>query len=308
MSTTSPYRPLRQAQLQHLKVRQHWRYALHCWGDPQQATPERPLLVLGHGFMDVGASFQFLVDALQAQGDGERPIVAPDWRGFGLTQGPACDHYLFADYLGDLDALLDVLSPELPIDLLGHSMGGNIVMSYAGARPTRIRRLINLEGFGLPEAKPEAAPTHMAKWLDDLKAPKALKPYASAAAVAQRLQHTNPRLPDDRAEWLAEHWAAPAADGLWHLRADPAHRRVSALPYRLDEVLAAWRRISAPTLWVEGDETPFEQWWGARYPRAAFDDRLAQVPQLQRETLRGAGHMLHHDQPEALAQLLRLFL
>ncbi|TDM09439.1 MAG: alpha/beta hydrolase [Ideonella sp. MAG2] len=302
------YQALRPSQVLRLLVRQHWHYAVRVWGDPEQATPERPLLVLGHGFMDVGASFQFLVDALHAQGDGDRPIVAPDWRGFGLTTGPAADHYLFADYLGDLDALLDALSPNLPVDLLGHSMGGNIVMSYAGARPTRIRRLINLEGFGLPEAKPEAAPTHLAKWLDDLKAPKTLKPYANAAAVAARLQHTNPRLPDDRAAWLAEHWAAPADDGLWHLRADPAHRRISALPYRVDEVLAGWRRISAPTLWVEGNETPFEQWWGQRYPRAAFEARLAQVPHLQRETLQGAGHMLHHDQPEALAQLLRQFL
>ena len=308
MSTTPPFLPLRQAKAQQLVIRDHWRYALRCWGDPQQATPERPLLVLAHGFMDVGASFQFLVDALHAQGDGDRPIVAPDWRGFGLTEGPAGDHYLFADYLGDLDALLDRLSPELPIDLLGHSMGGNIVMSYAGARPTRIRKLINLEGFGLPAAKPEAAPTHMAKWLDDLKAPKTLKAYASATAVAQRLQQTNPRLPDDRAHWLATQWAAPADDGQWHLRADPAHRRISALPYRLDEVLAAWRRISAPTLWVEGDETPFEQWWGQRYPRADFEARLAQVAQLQRHTLSGAGHMLHHDQPEDLARLLRQFL
>ena len=55
-----------------------------------------------------------------------------------------------------LDALLDALSPGRPVDLLGHSMGGNIAMSYAGVRPARIRRLVNLEGFGLPDAKPEA--------------------------------------------------------------------------------------------------------------------------------------------------------
>ena len=144
---------------------------LHTWGQPETATPERPLLVLLHGWMDVGASFQFLVDALQAAGDGPRAIVAPDWRGFGCTRTTATDAYWFPDYLGDLDALLDRLSPEAPVDLLGHSMGGNVAMSYAGVRPTRVRRLVNVEGFGLPATPPEQAPTRLAQWLDQLKRP-----------------------------------------------------------------------------------------------------------------------------------------
>ena len=113
--------------------------------------PGQPLLVMVHGFMDVGASFQFVVDAMAAAGDGARCVVAPDWRGFGRSEAPgATDAYWFADYLGDLDALLDALSPDAPVDLLGHSMGGNVAMAYAGVRPGRVRRLVNLEGFGLP--------------------------------------------------------------------------------------------------------------------------------------------------------------
>ena len=92
----------------------------------------------------------------------ERYVVAADWRGFGLSDPTPADCYWFADYLGDLDALIDHLSPDAPIDLVGHSMGGNIVMSYAGVRPQRIRRLVNLEGFGMPqtpsrEQAPQAA-------------------------------------------------------------------------------------------------------------------------------------------------------
>ena len=69
--------------------------------------------------MDVAASFQFVVDALADQGDGaasgERYIVAADWRGFGLTQTqPLTDAYWFPDYLGDLDALADRVSPNAP--------------------------------------------------------------------------------------------------------------------------------------------------------------------------------------------------
>ncbi len=256
-----------------------------------------------HGWMDVAASFQFVVDAL----GGEREVIAMDWRGFGLSDASGSDAYWFPDYLGDLDALLDALSPGVPVDLLGHSMGGNVVMSYAGVRPERIRRLINLEGFGLPDTPPEAAPKRLVQWLDDLKAPQSLKPYASLAEVAARLIKTNPRLPADKAAWLAGLWSRPTLM-VFELLADAAHKRPNPVPYRKAEVLACWQRIEAPVLWVEGDASNLKQFWGDRYPRADFDARLALVKSVRAEVLKDAGHMLHHDQPEALAAVLRDFL
>jgi pimeloyl-ACP methyl ester carboxylesterase len=304
---SSPYRPRRPAADLKLPLR-GLSYHVNAWGDASLATPERPLLVMLHGWMDVGASFQFVVDALAALEGAPRFIVAPDWRGFGGTSNGGSDSYWFPDYLGDLDALADALAPGQPFDLLGHSMGGNVAMSYAGIRTRRIRRLVNLEGFGLPDMKPEAAPKRAAQWLDELKAAHGFTPYADAAAVAARLRKNNPRLPEDKAAWLATHWAEARADGQWHLRADPAHKRVNPVPYRAEEAVAAWRAIEAPVLWVEGAQTDMRKWWGERYPRAEFDARLAQVKQVQRVTLADAGHMLHHDQPEALAAALLGFL
>jgi pimeloyl-ACP methyl ester carboxylesterase len=267
---------------------------------------------MGHGFMDVGASFQFVVDAL-ADLEGEaRYIIAPDWRGFGGTEVPQADTYWFADYLGDLDALLASssvgLAEGVPVDLLGHSMGGNIVMHYAGVRPARIRRLVNLEGFGLPRVEATEAPQRLARWLKDLREPQQLRPYDSLSAVAQRLRKTNPRLPEDKALWLASQWSAQHSDGLWHLRADPAHKGVGGQIYRVEEVLACWKRITAPLLWIEAEDNEMSQWWGTRYPREDFEARLAVVGQVERHSLPGCGHMLHHDQPEALASLLKRFL
>lgn len=95
-----------------------------------------------HGWMDVGASFQFVVDELAAAEGFEREVVAPDWRGFGLTQWPQGDSYWFPDYAADLDAIVDLVAPDGGrVDLLGHSMGGNVVMSYAGVRSARVRRV-----------------------------------------------------------------------------------------------------------------------------------------------------------------------
>ncbi|HEY8876367.1 MAG TPA: alpha/beta hydrolase [Roseateles sp.] len=280
------------------------RHHILRWGQP---LPGRPLLVMVHGWMDVGASFQFVLDALKE----EREIVALDWRGFGLSETTGADCYWFPDYLGDLDALLDALSPDAPVDLLGHSMGGNVAMSYAGVRPQRIRRLVNLEGFGMPDISPAAAPERLAKWLDELKDPPSLRPYATLADVAERLRKNNPRLPAGKAAWLAQHWARQVTDdGVegFQLNADPAHKLANPMLYRKAEVLACWQRIAAPTLWVEGSDDQLTRFWGTRYPRADFEARLALVPDLRQTVLQDAGHMLHHDQPEALAAAVEAFL
>lgn len=315
MSNPSPYLPRRAARSLFLPIR-HQRYHVNVWGDASLVTPERPALVMVHGWMDVGASYQFLVDELAALEGEARYVIAPDWRGFGLSSGAPVDSYWFPDYLADLDALLR--APELglsqgpegaaPIDLVGHSMGGNVVMLYAGARPARIRRLVNLEGFGMPRNTPDQAPRRYTQWLDELAEPRQLRSYPSVAAVAGRLQKNNPRLRADRAAWLAPHWSQETAPGQWEILGDPAHKHVNPILYRVDEVLACWRAIAAPVLWVEGRETDIAKWWGHRYPREDFEARLAEVPHLERHGLTDCGHMLHHDQPAALAQRLRSFL
>jgi pimeloyl-ACP methyl ester carboxylesterase len=301
--TPSVYQARRTRRSQFVKVRT-LQYHVNVWGDPACVTPERPLLVMTHGWMDVGASFQFVVDAMAA----ERHVVAPDWRGFGATQCPATDSYWFPDYLGDLDALLDSLCPGQAVDLLGHSMGGNVVMSYAAVRPERVRKLINVEGFGMPEMPPSLAPKRLLQWLDSLKTAQLLRSYASLDEVAARLIKNNPRLTPDKAAWLAPHWAELRADGRWHVLGDPAHKRVNPILYRKDEVLEGWKLIAAPLLWVEGDETDPDRWWGHRYPRSEFESRIARVPRIERARLAHCGHMLHFDQPQALAERLELFL
>jgi len=280
------------------------RLHLRVWdGGPEGAAA--PPLVLLHGWMDVAASFQFLVDALAAP----RTVVAPDARGFGQSAGPpGTDAYWIPDYLGDLEALLDALFPDRPVDLLGHSMGGNVAMLYAGVRPARVRRLVNLEGFGLAAAVADQAPARYAAWLDALKTPQRLRDYASVEEVAERLRRHNPRLTAARAAWLAPHWTRRGADGRWMVNGDPAHKRPNPVLYRVDEALACWRRIAAPVLWVEGRQTDLGRLWGGRFSREVFERRMAVVPKLERASIDDAGHMLHHDQPERVAEVVERFL
>ncbi|HEX2542755.1 MAG TPA: alpha/beta hydrolase [Caldimonas sp.] len=297
-----PARPARSRFVEARGLRHH----LLEWGERSADTASPPLVML-HGWMDVAASFQFVVDALGS----DRHVLALDWRGFGLTDTPAVDTYYFPEYLGDLDAVLDAVlgATHPPIDLLGHSMGGNVAMLYAGVRPQRIRRLVNLEGFGMPRSKPADSPLRIAKWLDSLKKPEQLRPYPSLEAVADRLRKTNPLLRADRAAWLAVQWSGPhGAEGERRLLADPDHKRASPLLAQVDEWLEAWKLIAAPVLWIEGDRTDISIWWGDRYSKAEFHERLNLVSDVRRHVVSPAGHMLHHDRPEDVARLLEAFL
>ncbi|MCU0868350.1 MAG: alpha/beta hydrolase [Burkholderiales bacterium] len=274
-------------------LRQH----LRSWGDPQA----RPLLLL-HGWMDVSAAFQFTVDALV----GNWHVLAPDWRGFGASARTE-DAYWFPDYFADLDAWLDVLSPDAPIDIVGHSMGGNIAGIYAGVRPERVRSLVLAEGFGLPATQPAQAPQRIARWLDQLREAPGWRPYADLDAVAAKLRDNNPRLDPARAAWLAPHWAEVGADGLWRPAADARHKWTNPVLYRVDEAIACWRRITCPTLWLWGGSGEWVRQF-ADADDAEWERRRGAFAHLREATIAESGHMMHLDQPEAFAAAIEAFV
>lgn len=272
------------------------RLHVRLWGDDGA-----PLLFLLHGWCDVSASWQFMVDAMRR----EWRIVAPDWRGFGLSQWNN-DVYWFPDYVADLDALLLHYSPQEPVRLVGHSLGGNAACIYAGIRPERIARLVNLEGLGLRRYQPEEAPERYANWLDQLRDTPSFRSYADRAAFAARLQKENPRLSDEKAAYLAEHMGEDDGAGGIHLAADPYHRWVNPIIYRVEEAMALWRRISAPVLWVTApDSFVFKQLFAI--DSEEYRARIACFRDIREVEVRDSGHNLHHDQPAEVARLIEDF-
>ncbi len=271
-------------------------YHVREWGDPSA-----PLLVMVHGWMDVSASFQFLVDELAK----DWLVVSPDWRGYGLSGPSTSGCYWLPDYLGDLDALLERVSPDAPVKLVAHSLGGNMALMYAGARPERIERLVNLEGLGMSGDAPDKAPSRLAKWMSELREPPTLAEYPSLAAVVARLRKTNPRLREDRAAFLAQHWSAPTDAGTYRILGDPAHKVVNAYLYRVEEVTACWSAITAPVLWVMARDSDYANRMDAL---PGYAERIASIRDVRRLWVDAAGHMLHHDQPELLAVEIERFL
>jgi pimeloyl-ACP methyl ester carboxylesterase len=290
-----PYAVRRVPRHESLRVR-GLTFQLYHWPaqDPQPT-------VLLHGWGDTGETFQFLADALAP----ERTLVSFDMRGFGRTQRPE-DGYWFPDYLADLDAILDHLSPQAPLDLVGHSMGGNVAMLYAGVRPHRVRRLVSLEGFGLARTTPDQAPARYAEWLDEVKHEAGrFATYETYDQLIRVLARRNPRTAPERLELIARSWARETEPGRIELWADPKHKRANPVLYQRDQAEACWRAITAPLLFVSGDQSELTRQRGDEF---SIDKLQGLFADVTAEVIAGAGHMLHHEQPETLAPLLERFL
>ena len=268
------------------------------WG-PEPSGSLSPIFLL-HGWLDSGETFQFMVDALQR----DWPLVALDWRGFGRSEWPQ-QGYWFPDYLGDLDALLAELSPAAPVRLVGHSMGGNIACSYAGIRPERVRCVVNLEGFGLARTSPAQAPARMRKWLDQLKAEPPRKYYASFEELAGIIRFRYPRFSAAQAAFVAAAWGKLDGGGRVRLAGDPRHTLVNPILYKREDTEACWRELRAPLLLLVGEESDTLAKLGADGTTEAFRSIF---PHIEIARVAGAGHMLHIERPELVAQLVESFL
>lgn len=280
------YTPLRPPRHEQLNVR-GLKHRLTWWGPPSDAP-----IVLLHGFQDCGATWQFLVDCLPDTWT----LVAPDWRGFGDTEW-APGGYWFPDYLADLEELLDKVAPQGAASVVGHSMGANVAVLYGGIRPQRLKWLVNLEGIGLPKTLPAAAPEKYATWLDEIKQPLIDSRYRSVQQLAEVLMRRNPRLAADRAEFVARAWTREAEDGV-RLAFDPRHRFVNPVLYRREEAEACWARMQIPMLLVAGESSGHQERrladFNDEYVHSVFCDvKIVTLPNL--------GHMMHHEDPQAVA-------
>lgn len=272
------------------------RHHVRTWG-----PADAPRLFLLHGWMDASASFQFVVDALAR----EWHVIAPDWRGCGHS-GWAPGGYWFPDYYADLEGLLAIYSPTAPANLVGHSMGGVIACTYAGIRPQRVARLMSFEGFGLKRTTPADAPLRYRRWLDDLAEEPRFRIYNSFDALAARLQRENPRLSAEKAQFIARAWAHETNTEQVELLHDPRHKRANPVLFRIEELIACWRECTAPTMWVFARDSKGTGYLTDTPEQLA--ERSSAFRDYHEAWIDDAGHMMHHDQPQAVAQLIEAFL
>lgn len=268
------------------------------WGDPVGEP-----LVLVHGFLDEAHSWERFVTALQKQINQRLWIIAPDCRGHGDSGWVgAGGYYHFPDYVLDLDNVVQRLGAET-IKLIGHSMGGTVSLLYSGTFPERVAKLVLIEGIGPAGMNFPDAPVRMEKWITELhqRGRKHFREYSTIEAGARQLQQTNPRLDSELAFDLARSGMKQSSSGKWVWKFDPLHRTTSPQPFYSAQAIEFLRRIECPVLIVEGKESHHTK-------RPDKQQRLAVLREKQFAEIENTGHMVHQDNPKALAEVVGRFL
>lgn len=257
------------------------------WGD-------HPLdVVLCHGFLDIGWSFDAVAKELVRTGHG---VASFDWRGHGRSEWIGRGgYYHFPDYVLDLDELLPQLADE-PVHLVGHSMGGTACAMYAAARPERLRTLSLIEGLGPPEMEPREPAKRLRAWLEGVRRVRAKspRPMRDAREALKRMRVQNPDLPDELGLFLVDN-STEATDGGLRWTFDPLHKTLSPRPFQAALFEAVLSSITTPTLVVAGERGMRLQDEKRRVDEIP-DHRFVEIPDV--------GHMIHWLKPKELAAVL----
>ncbi|MBX7148774.1 alpha/beta hydrolase [bacterium] len=275
------------------------KHRIATWG-----SPKKPKLFLIHGWMEMGSTFNFLCEHLEK----DFYCIAPDLRGFGHSQHTKNKlGYFFYEYIGDVHALLNHFSPNEPVDIVGHSMGGNMVSIYAGTFPERIRHFINSEAYGIMDMPGELGPERMRTWLEEEIHP--FKAYKTIKEIAERFVKANPKLKHEYALFLARHMSKKVRAG-YQIAADPKHKGKNPYLFQMHNIIPFWQKITASCLLAVAQDTEMGKWLGN--PEDVLKEverRLSYFPKnSQKITFQNCGHMIHHEKPQEFANAIKNFL
>ena len=240
---------------------------------PDQATADTPVAVLLHGLGGSRIGWEPQLAALSTT----HRVIAWEAPGYGGSDPVAS--CTFDAYVDALAGLLDTVSPNAPVDIVGMSFGG-MIAQYAAARfPQRIRTLTLLctsPKFGLDGTDPDEWRAHRLSGLEAAGSPSAVAPAILASLVGAGNEHVLP-------EAIAAMDRVPLRGLLDSLRTIVTHDSRSILP-----------TIEIPTLVLVGsidEETP------PSYGQAIVD----LMPNARLCVIDDAGHLLNLEAAEAVS-------
>lgn len=243
----------------------------------------RPLVLL-HGASSDGSAWRMAAAWLQPH----VRVLRVDHRGRGLS-GDRSEYTIEAEY-DDAVAAVDAAAQAYggPVDLLGHSYGGNVAFG-AALRTKNIRRLVLYEGWPPPNPEHRRFPAEMYTTLEELATTR----------------------PADMLRVFLRDCAGLSADELAQLKAAPSWpARVAAAPTVPREVRAFGHcdfdpgtaaAISVPTVLLVGSASTDEV-------KADPEIVAAAMPDARIHVLDGQTHMAHLAAPEEFATAVVEFL
>lgn len=271
-------------------------YHVQEWGETSN-----PTVFLLHGWMDCGASYKFVAEHLSHK----YHLVAPDLRGFGET-----DHasgYWFPDYFADIDRLFDYYSPDQKVDLVGHSMGGNIALMYAGIRPDRIANVLSMEALGMAPTESTDAPLKYRRWMSEILSDEPSKVYLDEESFRRSIRKGNPSLNEALVSELVKLWGKPHGnDGALQLKHDHAHRYANPVRYNFDDVLAVWQEITGRVGVVMAEQSSMYK-YTQKMGRLEQAREVLNVSEQDYFLVKESAHMLHLEQPVETAKCIESF-
>ncbi len=256
-------------------VRLHYRH----W----ENAGARPLLLLhasgchAHWWDEVGPALADIYD-----------VIALDLRGHGDSSHPEPPDYRFEAYVADIAGLVAALGWR-DFDLVGHSMGGYIALSYASTQPSALRAVVaadmlcDVDGDTLERMRQASA------------RPQPTFATFDEAVERFRLQPPQTTASPEVIQALAREAVCETDDGQWTFKFD---RRTMDLP-----VVRVWDllpQITCPVLVVRGELSPLMP------PENA--ERLAQgLAHGEWATVPGAYHNLMLDNCDGFVQVVQEF-
>lgn len=256
----------------------------HRWVYAERAdarASEKPVLVMIHGFTGSKENWYPLARAL---GDRYR-LVMPDLPGWGESQRIAGQDYGFVAQSRRVAGFLRAVSPDRPVVLLGHSMGGGIVALAAADSPQEVARVGLFDAAGVRfrdnrfGAQVLAGENPFA--VDD---PASLQRYIDTVF---HVEADKPVIP----------WPVSAVVAHWRARQAAFEQQVLDRIGRSDERFlpgeaAARIRQPALLLWCRQD---------AVIDPSALDLYAARIPRAAKVMLDGCGHMSIMEKPAEVA-------
>ncbi len=245
------------------------------------------LMVLVHGGRDHCRNWDWVALELRSR----YHVIAPDLRGHGDSDWAIGGSYSMIDYVLDLAQLMKAIAHE-PASLIGHSLGGNIVLQYAGVFPNAVKEVVSIEGMGPPPHMIRTTPAYqrMRDWIDQMRemANRHVREYPSIDAALRRMREANPHLSDEQARHLTIWGVRRNENGTYSWKFDNYVHATSPYTFNMRDAREIWERITSPTLLIRGAES-----WAGDWVK---DGRFSAFQNARSVTIEKAGHWVHHDQ------------